>query len=118
MIERDGAVSNSDGLDIEALKLWVAENGGVKDFPGASYISDGASVLEADCDILIPAALEGVIHRENAGGIQARLIVEAANGPVTASADMILRERGIVIIPDMYANAGGVPYHILNGSKT
>ena len=108
VIERDGAVSNSDGLEIEALKLWVAENGGVKDFPGASYISDGASVLEADCDILIPAALEGVIHRENAGGIQARLIVEAANGPVTASADMILRERGIVIIPDMYANAGGV----------
>ena len=108
VIERDGAVRNSDGLDIEALKLWVAENGGVKDFPGASYISDGASVLEADCDILIPAALEGVIHRENAGGIQARLIVEAANGPVTASADMILRERGIVIIPDMYANAGGV----------
>ncbi|MDT1986227.1 MAG: Glu/Leu/Phe/Val dehydrogenase [Planktomarina sp.] len=108
VIERDGAVSNSDGLDIEALKLWVAENGGVKDFPGASYIGDGASVLEADCDILIPAALEGVIHRENAGGIQARLIVEAANGPVTASADMILRERGIVIIPDMYANAGGV----------
>ena len=108
VIERDGAVRNSDGLDIKALKLWVAENGGVKDFPGASYISDGASVLEADCDILIPAALEGVIHRENAGGIQARLIVEAANGPVTASADMILRERGIVIIPDMYANAGGV----------
>ena len=108
VIERDGAVSNSDGLDIEALKLWVAENGGVKDFPGASYISDGASVLEANCDILIPAALEGVIHRENAGGIQARLIVEAANGPVTAGADMILRERGIVIIPDMYANAGGV----------
>ena len=108
VIERDGAVSNSDGLDIEALKLWVAENGGVKDFPGASYIRDGASVLEADCDILIPAALEGVIHRENAGGIQARLIVEAANGPVTASADIILREKGIVIIPDMYANAGGV----------
>lgn len=108
VIERDGAVRNADGLDIEALKLWVAENGGVKDFPGASYTSDGASVLEADCDILIPAALEGVIHRENAGGIQARLIVEAANGPVTASADMILRERGIVIIPDMYANAGGV----------
>ena len=108
VIERDGAVRNADGLDIEALKLWVAENGGVKDFPGASYTSDGASVLEADCDILIPAALEGVIHRENAGGIQARLIVEAANGPVTASADIILREKGIVIIPDMYANAGGV----------
>ena len=108
VIERDGAVSNSEGLDIEALKAWIGENGGVKDFPGASYTTDGASILEAACDILIPAALEGVIHRENAGGVKARLIVEAANGPVTAGADLILREKGVVIIPDMYANAGGV----------
>jgi glutamate dehydrogenase (NAD(P)+) len=108
VIERDGAVSNSEGLDIEALKAWIGENGGVKDFPGASYTTNGASILEAACDILIPAALEGVIHRENAGGVKARLIVEAANGPVTAGADLILREKGVVIIPDMYANAGGV----------
>jgi glutamate dehydrogenase (NAD(P)+) len=64
--------------------------------------------LEAACDILIPAALEGVIHRDNAGRVQARLIVEAANGPVTAGGDVILRDKGVVIIPDMYANAGGV----------
>ena len=108
VIERDGAVQNRDGLDIEALKAWVAEHGGVKGFEGGSYTSDGASVLEAECDILIPAALEGVIHCDNANRLQARLIVEAANGPVTAGADAILRERGVVIIPDMYANAGGV----------
>ncbi|MAB86289.1 MAG: glutamate dehydrogenase [Rhodobacteraceae bacterium] len=108
VIERDGAVQNPDGLDIEALKAWVAEHGGVKGFEGGSYTLDGASVLEAECDILIPAALEGVINRDNANRVQARLIVEAANGPVTAGADAILRERGVVIIPDMYANAGGV----------
>ena len=108
VIERDGAVQNRDGLDIEALKAWVAVHGGVKEFEGGSYTSDGASVLEAECDILIPAALEGVINRDNANRVQARLIVEAANGPVTAGADAILREQGVVIIPDMYANAGGV----------
>ncbi|MDG0984015.1 MAG: Glu/Leu/Phe/Val dehydrogenase dimerization domain-containing protein [Planktomarina sp.] len=108
VIERDGAVQNPDGLDIEALKAWIAEHGGVKGFDGGSYTADGASVLETECDILIPAALEGVIHRNNANRVQARLIVEAANGPVTAGADAILRDRGVVIIPDMYANAGGV----------
>ena len=108
VIERDGAVQNPDGLDIEALKDWIGEHGGVKGFEGGRYAADGASVLEAECDILIPAALEGVIHRDNANRVQARVIVEAANGPVTAGADALLRERGIVIIPDMYANAGGV----------
>ena len=108
VIERDGAVQNPDGLDIEALKDWIGEHGGVKGFEGGSYTADGASVLEAECDILIPAALEGVIHRDNANRVQARVIVEAANGPVTAGADALLRERGVVIIPDMYANAGGV----------
>ena len=107
-IERDGAVQNPDGLDIEALKDWIGEHGGVKGFEGGRYTADGASVLEAECDILIPAALEGVIHRDNANRVQARVIVEAANGPVTAGADALLRERGVVIIPDMYANAGGV----------
>ena len=108
VIERDGAVQNPDGLDIEALKDWIGEHGGVKGFEGGRYTADGASVLEAECDILIPAALEGVIHRDNANRVQARVIVEAANGPVTAGADALLRERGVVIIPDMYANAGGV----------
>jgi glutamate dehydrogenase (NAD(P)+) len=108
VIERDGAVSNPDGLDIESLRRWIVQTGGVKDFPGARFTARGAEVLEDPCDILIPAALEGVIHRGNAGRIQAPLIVEAANGPITAGGDEILRARGCVIIPDMYANAGGV----------
>jgi glutamate dehydrogenase (NAD(P)+) len=108
VIERDGAVSNPDGLDIESLRNWIAQTGGVKDFPAATFTLRGAEVLEEECDILIPAALEGVIHRGNAGNIKAPLIVEAANGPITAGADEILRARGCVIMPDMYANAGGV----------
>lgn len=108
VIERDGAVSNPDGIDIAALRDWISEHGGVKDFPQGQYIEDGAAVLEAPCDILIPAALEGVINLSNADRIQAKLIIEAANGPVTAGADEVLRKRGVVIIPDLYANAGGV----------
>ncbi len=108
VIERDGAVLNDAGLDIEALRAWIAEHGGVAGFPGATHVEDGASVLEHDCDILIPAALESVINMGNAGRIRAPLIIEAANGPVTAGADEILREKGTVIIPDLYANAGGV----------
>jgi glutamate dehydrogenase (NAD(P)+) len=108
VIERDGAVSNPDGLDIESLRAWMIRTGGVKDFPGAGFTARGDDLLEGACDILIPAALEGVIHRGNAAGIKARLIIEAANGPITAGADEILRARGCVIVPDMYANAGGV----------
>ncbi len=106
--EWDGAIINKNGLDIENLRQHIVNTGGVKDFAGGDYIKDGSAAIEADCDILIPAALEGVINSTNADRIQARLIVEAANGPVTADADDILRKKGIVIIPDMYANAGGV----------
>ena len=84
------------------------QHGGVKGFPGAEFTPTGATLLEHDCDILIPAALEGVINRDNADRIRAPLIIEAANGPITAGADDILREKGVVIIPDLYANAGGV----------
>ena len=108
IIERDGALTSETGLDVEAIKKWVASHGGVKGFPDATYVENGSAVLEADCDILIPAALEGVINLQNAERIQAKLIIEAANGPVTAGADEILRHKGVVIIPDMYANAGGV----------
>ncbi|MFT4148971.1 MAG: Glu/Leu/Phe/Val dehydrogenase [Paracoccaceae bacterium] len=108
VIERDGAVVDASGLNIEELKVWVDANHGVKGFPGAQFVENGASVLEQDCDILIPAAMEGVIHKGNADRIKAPLIIEAANGPITFGADEILRAKGVVIIPDMYANAGGV----------
>ena len=107
IIERDGALVDDDGLDVEAVSSWIRAHGGVKGF-NTHYTEDGTSVLEKECDILIPAALEGVINLGNAHNIKAPLIIEAANGPVTAGADEILREKGTVIIPDMYANAGGV----------
>ena len=87
---------------------WIAKHDGVNGYPSGTYTKDGSKLLEQDCDILLPAALEGVINLSNADSIKARLIIEAANGPVTAGADAILREKGVVIIPDMYANAGGV----------
>ncbi|MEO1733990.1 MAG: Glu/Leu/Phe/Val dehydrogenase [Pseudomonadota bacterium] len=108
IIERDGALFNPKGLDVEAVRSWIVKHGGVSGFPDAAHTAEGATVLEEECDILIPAALEGVINLSNAERIKAPLIIEAANGPVTAGADDILREKGTVIIPDMYANAGGV----------
>ena len=108
VIERDGALSSEQGLSVEQVKAWTQETGGVSGFPDAEFSPHGKEALEADCDILIPAALEGVIDAENAARIKAKLIVEAANGPITAEADDILRQRGVVVIPDLYANAGGV----------
>ncbi|MBO8141804.1 MAG: Glu/Leu/Phe/Val dehydrogenase [Firmicutes bacterium] len=108
VIERDGAIVDERGLDVEAVYRHLQKTGGVEGFPGARFVPDGARVLEAECDMLIPAAVENQITAENAPRIQARLIVEAANGPVTAEADEILRRRGRVLIPDVYANAGGV----------
>ena len=108
IIERDGALVDADGLDVDAVQQWISKHGGVAGYPDASFIEDGAKVLEEECDILIPAALEGVINITNADRIKAPLIIEAANGPVTAGGDEILRDKGTVIIPDMYANAGGV----------
>ncbi|MFC2968373.1 Glu/Leu/Phe/Val family dehydrogenase [Acidimangrovimonas pyrenivorans] len=108
IIERDGGIFSETGLDVDAVRDWIAGHGGVKGFPHATYVEDGATLLEEDCDILIPAAMEGVINLSNAHRIKAPLIVEAANGPVTFGADEILRKKGTVIIPDLFANAGGV----------
>ncbi len=108
IIERDGSLFNSEGLDVQAVHDWIRLNGGVQGCPEGTYDADGAKLLEAECDILIPAAMEATINLGNAARIQAPLIIEAANGPVTAGADEILRKKGCVIIPDMYANAGGV----------
>ena len=108
IIERDGALFNSDGLNVEKVREWIVKHGGVSGYPDATHHAEGSAVLEEECDILIPAALEGVINMGNADRIKAPLIIEAANGPVTAGADEVLRNKGVVIIPDMYANAGGV----------
>jgi glutamate dehydrogenase (NAD(P)+) len=108
IIERDGALQDDAGLNVEAVHNWIVKHGTITGYPDAGLVEDGASLLEKECDILIPAALEGVINLNNAARVKAALIVEAANGPVTAGADDILRAKGIVIIPDMYANAGGV----------
>ncbi len=109
VIERDGALVDENGVNIEELRQWMNRHGGLlAEYPKGKYVADGASVLEHECDILIPAALEGVIHKGNAARIKAPLIIEAANGPITFGGDEILRAKGCVIIPDMYANAGGV----------
>ncbi|MEP3687762.1 MAG: Glu/Leu/Phe/Val dehydrogenase [Sulfitobacter dubius] len=108
IIERDGALHDQDGLNVEAVHKWIEKHGTIKGYADGKFEEDGAKFLEAECDILIPAALEGVINLSNAERIQAPLIIEAANGPVTAGADEVLRKKGIVIVPDMYANAGGV----------
>jgi len=108
IIERDGGLFKEEGFDVDAVRSYIAQHGGVKGFYDGEYVAEAARLLEEDCDVLIPAAIEGVINSENADRVKARLIIEAANGPVTAPADEILRKKGTVIIPDMYANAGGV----------
>ncbi|WP_299813515.1 Glu/Leu/Phe/Val dehydrogenase [uncultured Jannaschia sp.] len=108
VIERDGAVYSDEGIDIDELHIHMQQNGGVKGFPGAQYEPEGAKLLEAECDILVPAALEGTIHSGNMAGIKAPLIIEAANGPITSEANDYLSGKGVIIIPDLYANAGGV----------
>ncbi len=117
IIERDGAILNEKGLSVQAVHDHMGEHGGVKGFPGADYTADGAKVLENDCDILIPAALEAQITAENAPRIRAKLILEAANGPTTSDADAILRDGGTIIIPDLYANAGGVTVSYFEWTK-
>ena len=108
IVERDGFLFDEKGLDVAAVAEHLRSTRGVKGFPGAHYEADGAKGLEADCDVLIPAALEGQIRKHNAARIRAPLVVEAANGPVTFEADEILRERGKVVLPDLLVNAGGV----------
>ncbi|HEX2165566.1 MAG TPA: Glu/Leu/Phe/Val dehydrogenase dimerization domain-containing protein [Thermoanaerobaculia bacterium] len=102
-----GGVTSPEGLDPEALIAHVAATGSVVGFPGSDAISN-EDLLLADCDVLVPAALGGVLTAENAPEVRARMIVEAANGPTEPAADLVLRRRGIPVVPDIYANAGGV----------
>lgn len=105
--DHGGAVAHEPGLAVPALAEWVASNGTVAGFAGGDAV-DGADVLTWDADVLVPAALENAITVENAPDIKAKIIVEGANGPTTPEADTILHERGITVIPDILANAGGV----------
>jgi len=102
-----GGIRNADGLDIDRVIAWKREHGTVRGFPGAQEISN-AEVLETDCEILIPAALENQITASNAHRIRARILAEAANGPTTPEADEILTGNGVFLIPDILCNAGGV----------
>jgi len=104
--EHDGAVVNENGIDVDDLQRHIHQHRGVTGYPG--YIEDSSRVLTMPCDILIAAAMEGVITQDNADAVQAPVIVEAANGPITFSANEILRQKNKLIIPDLYANAGGV----------
>lgn len=102
-----GAIVNTDGIDIPAAVSHVAEHRSLEGFNGGDRISN-EDLLELECDFLIPAALGRVIHAHNADNIKARIIVEGANEPVTGQADEILEEKGVIVVPDILANAGGV----------
>ncbi|CAI2717209.1 Glu/Leu/Phe/Val family dehydrogenase [Nitrospina watsonii] len=108
IIEWDGGLYDSAGLNVDEVSEFKNVHGGVKGFRCEQFYDDGRDLLEEPCDILIPAAMEGVITLENAPRIQAKLIAEAANGPVTFDAETVLRKRGVWLIPDIYLNAGGV----------
>ena len=106
--EYEGAISNPNGLDLEKLVQQRLETKSILNFPGATNLPNRMDGLELDCDILVPAALENQITDENAPRIKAKIIVEGANGPVTSEASEALAQRGVLVIPDHYANAGGV----------
>lgn len=106
--ERDGAIVDRRGLDIDAVSAHLAEHGGVGGYPKGEYLEDGLAALELECDILIPAALENQITENNVDRVAAKIVAEAANGPTTANASRTLEQRGRLVIPDMYLNAGGV----------
>ena len=110
VVERDGAIFARNGIDVAALKEFMQTNHTIKGFtgPGVEYFQDVSNVLHRECDILIPAAMEQQIHMGNVNKIQAKMVVEAANGPTTPAASKALLSNGVVILPDLLVNAGGV----------
>jgi len=115
MSDSHGGVYARDGLNVPALLEQKRQNGRVADFPGSRPLTN-AELLECDCDVLVPAALQGVITEENAPRIRPRMLVEAANGPTTVEADKLLMENGVTVVPDVLANAGSV--HLCQMERT
>jgi glutamate dehydrogenase (NAD(P)+) len=108
LAEYEGAIMNAEGLNEEAVFQHRKKTGSILNFPGAANLANSGDALELECDILIPAALENVIDGKNAPNIKAKIIGEAANGPLTPDADEVFIKKGILVVPDMYLNAGGV----------
>lgn len=108
LAEFEGAIHAPQGLDVEAVMKHRRETGSILGFVGATDLASREAALELDCDILIPAALENVITEENAPRVRARVLAEAANGPTTAAAERVLASRGVLVVPDVFLNAGGV----------
>ncbi|MDZ4796371.1 MAG: Glu/Leu/Phe/Val dehydrogenase [Bacteroidota bacterium] len=108
LAEYEGAISNNKGLDVDEVFNHRKKTGSILNFPGATNLANSSDALEMECDILIPAALENVINADNAPAIKAKIIGEAANGPLTPEADEELGKKGVLVVPDMYLNAGGV----------
>jgi len=108
LAEQEGAIESDDGLDLEAVMSHRRDTGSILDFPGARNLARSSDALAVECDVLVPAALENQLRGDNAGAVRARIVLEGANGPTTPEAEAILNERGVLVVPDIYANAGGV----------
>jgi glutamate dehydrogenase (NAD(P)+) len=108
LAEYEGAIYNENGLDYDAVFKHRKETGSILNFPGAQNLAKNTDAMELDCDVLIPAALENVINGENAPRVKAKIIGEAANGPLTPEADEVFAKKGVLVVPDMFLNAGGV----------
>jgi glutamate dehydrogenase (NAD(P)+) len=106
--EIEGAIYCEEGINVKKLLKYRKSNGSIIGFPGSTEVKGDNAGLEIECDILIPAALENQITMKNANKIRAKIIAEAANGPITPDAEEVLLEKGVMIIPDIYINAGGV----------
>ena len=108
LAEYEGGIRNDNGLDVDAVFEHRKSTGSISNFPGSKNFAKNTDALEYDCDILIPAALENVINGDNAPNVKAKIIGEGANGPLTPEADEVFSQKGTLVVPDMYLNAGGV----------